>query len=54
MWPKVKEALPEPEWREDFARRLIELFLEFDVDPCEMQGDDPEVDRLMDELDPEV
>jgi hypothetical protein len=54
IWPQVREALPDREGRMDFARPLIELFLNNDVDPCEMRGGDPEVDELMDELDREV
>lgn len=54
MWPKVKVAIPDPEDRAEFARPLLELFLDNDVDPCSMQGGDPEIDRLMEELDAEA
>ncbi len=30
------------------------LFLEYDVDPSDLRGEDPEVDQLMDEIDLEL
>ena len=54
FWPKVKEGIPDPEHRAAFARDLVTLFLDHDVDPCEMRGADPEIDRVMDEVDSEV
>ena len=53
FWPKVKAAIPEPEIRENFTRGQLKLFLDCDVDPCELRGEDPEIDRLMDEIDAE-
>ena len=37
-----------------FTRDLVRVFLDHDVDPCDMRGGDPEIDRVMDEVDPEV
>jgi hypothetical protein len=54
MWPKVKAALPDPDNRTDFTRRLLALFLDNDVDPCQMYGGDSEIDELMEELNPEI
>ena len=54
IWPVIKSALPDAEHRAEFARPLLGLFLENDVDPCEMRGGDPEIDLLMDEIDREV
>jgi len=54
LWPKVKAAIPNPEHRADFARGQLRLFLDYDVDPGDLRGTDPEVDRLMDEVDPEL
>ncbi len=50
IWPKVKAAMPDTDDRLDFGRELVALFLHNDVDPCQMRGGDPDVDRLMDEL----
>ena len=52
LWPKIKAALPEPEHRADFVRGQLRLFLDNDVDPCDLRGQDPKIDRLMDEIDP--
>ena len=54
LWPKVKAAIPESEIRADFTRRLLTLFLDHDTDPCDLRGRDAEIDRLMDEVDPEL
>ncbi len=54
LWPKIKAVLPEPELRADFARGQLRLFLDYDVDPCDLRGEDPEIDKLMDEIDPEL
>jgi hypothetical protein len=54
MWPKIQAAIPDAEDRMEFARLLLALFLDYDVDPCSMRGGHPEIDQLMDELDPEV
>ena len=54
LWPKVKAAMPEPEHRANFTRGLLTLFLDHDVDPCDLRSVDPEIDRLMEEIDPEL
>jgi hypothetical protein len=54
FWPKVKAAIQDEEQRACFARGLLKLFLDNDIDPCDLQGKDPEIDRLMDEIDPEL
>lgn len=53
FWPKVKAALPDEELRADFTRSLLTAFLENDIDPGDLRHQDPEIDRLMDEIDPE-
>ena len=50
FWPKVKAGIPDENHRAIFARDLVNLFLDHDVDPCEMSGGDPEIDRIMDEM----
>jgi hypothetical protein len=52
--PKIKAAMPDPNVRADFARSQLKLFLDNDIDPCDLRGEDPEIDRLMDEIDPEL
>ena len=54
LWPKIKAAIPQPEFRADFARGQLRLFLDNDVDPGDLRGQDPEIDRLMDEVDTEL
>ena len=51
FWPQVKSAMPDPEDRADFTRRLLQLFLDYDIDPCDLNGHDPEIDRLLDDID---
>ena len=50
IWPTVKAAIPEEEYRLEFTRDLLAYFLDCDVDSCDMHGRDPEIDRLMAEL----
>ena len=52
LWPKVKAAIPNPEHRADFARGQLRLFLDYDVDHADLYGQDPEIDRLIEEIDP--
>ena len=54
IWPKVKADISDDDHRADFARSLVGLFLDNDVDPCDMRGGDPEIDRVMDDLDREA
>ncbi len=50
FWPKVKTGIPDEGHRAAFARDLVNLFLYHDVDPGDMRGGDPEIDRIMDEV----
>ena len=54
FWPKVKASITDDEHRAAFASELVALFLDDDVDPGDLRGADPEIDRIMDELDPEL
>jgi hypothetical protein len=54
IWPKVKDAIPETEFSGEFTTSLLTLFLDCDLDPCEMRGGDPEIDTLMNKVDPEL
>ena len=54
FWPKVKAAMPDAEGRKYFARGLLNVFLDNDVDPGDLRGQDAEIDQLMDEINPEL
>ena len=54
FWPKVKEAKPDEESRASFTRGLLKAFLDHDIDPFDLRGQDREIDWLMDEIDPEL
>ncbi len=47
VWPLVKRHIPDDELRKEFSAKLLDLFFYFDVDPCEIEGDEPEIDALM-------
>ncbi len=46
--------MPDEESRVHFTRGILTAFLDNDIDPCDLRGQDPEIDRLMDEIDPEL
>ena len=46
--------MPDEEARAHFTRGLLKAFLDNDIDPCDLRGQDSEIDRLMDEIDPEL
>jgi len=54
FWPIIKARIPDVEDRAVFTRDLVEMFLEHDVDPCDMRGGDQEIDLIMDDVDPEA
>jgi hypothetical protein len=54
FWPKVKAGITDAEHRAMFARDLVTLFLNHDVDPGDMRGVDAEIDQIMDEVDPKL
>ncbi len=47
LWPHVQERVKSDSLRHEFTGRLLDLFLEYDVDPAELVGLHPEVDRLL-------
>jgi len=53
-WPAVKDNIPDPEVRAEFTRGFLTLLLDMDADPSDFRDRDPEVDRLMDIIDPEL
>jgi hypothetical protein len=54
FWPKVKAAIPDEKHRADFTKGILNTFLDNDIDPSDLLGRDPEIDRLMDEINPEL
>ena len=54
LWPKVEAAIPEAENRAAFTRDLLKFFMEHDVPPDDLRGQEEEIDRLMDEIDPKL
>ena len=46
--------MPDEKSRAYFTRGLLKAFLDNDIDPSDLRGQDPEIDRLMDEIDPEL
>jgi hypothetical protein len=50
IWPLVLARVEPDEFREEFVRDLLALFLECDVDPTDLEGLHPEVDRALQSL----
>jgi hypothetical protein len=47
IWPLVLKHEPKGEFRSQFASDLLDLFLGCDVDPSDIRGIHPEVDRAL-------
>ena len=52
IWPLVRSRITDKGERLEFTKELLRVFLDFDADPCDFRGRDPEVDGVMDEVDP--
>jgi hypothetical protein len=52
--PDIDATVPHDDFRHAFLCKLVELFLQFDVDPQDMRGRNAEIDRVMDVVDPEL
>ncbi len=50
VWPLVLARVEPGEFRREFVRELLALFLGCDVDPTDLKGLHPEVDRALHEL----
>jgi hypothetical protein len=50
MWPLIEAKVKPPEFREEFVERILAYFLECDVDPTDLEGLHPEVDRALQKL----
>ena len=46
-WPHIRAHVQEDSVRRDFVARLVELFAEFDMDPHDLIGVDPELDSVL-------
>jgi hypothetical protein len=51
MWPLLQKYIEQREYRSDFAKRLIAVFEEDDMDPVDLRHLDPELDEILDEID---
>ena len=54
-WEIAKQKMPEDEFRHEFLKSLLTLFLDCDCDPCEFQHlveHDAEIKKALDEVDP--
>ena len=51
MWPLIQAHIPEEEFRVEFLRDLLLLFFSCDVDPTDVRGLHPEVDRVIEDID---
>jgi hypothetical protein len=47
IWPLVLARVEAGEFRDEFVRDLLTLFLDRDVDPADLVGLHPEVDRAL-------
>jgi len=52
IWKLAKEKIPEEDIRADFAKVVVNWFLEWDVDPMDLEDIDDEIDRILDEINP--
>jgi len=53
IWPTVKANLPTEAERSKFTLDLLKLLFRHDVDSCDIERGDPEIDRLMQRLEDE-
>lgn len=51
IWPSIKKHIPEEDFRKEFTRDLIKFFSDCDMDPTDLRRLDPEIKRILDELD---
>ena len=54
LWPKIEANIPDAKQRAEFTRAMLKLLLKHDVAADDLRGQEEEVDRLMDEVDPEL
>ena len=54
LWPKIEANIPDSKQRAEFTRDMLKLLLKHDVAADDLRGQEEEVDRLMDEVDPEL
>jgi hypothetical protein len=47
IWPIIDAKVEPGEFREDFVRDLVNYFLECDVDPTDLAGIHPDVDKAL-------
>lgn len=50
IWPLIQSHVPEDDFRPEFVRDLLKLFLDCDVDGTDLRRFHPEVDKALDEI----
>ena len=53
-WELTKLNEPEGEFRDEFVKDLIRVFLKYDCDPQDFREIDPEIEKLYELVDPEL
>ena len=51
MWPLIQRHIPETDFRAEFVKDLLGLFMDCDMDGTDLRRVDPEIDKALDELD---
>ena len=46
-WPLIAAKVKPDKVRAEFVEELLSFFIEWDVDPSDLEGLDPEVDRAL-------
>ena len=54
MWPLIQANIPDREQRIDFTGRLLELFVDEDMDPFDVEDIHPEIRAAMRRVDIEI
>jgi hypothetical protein len=52
--PIIRKNIPEDDIRKDFLKDLLELFLKYDLDPCDLTEIDDEITAIAKEIDQEM
>jgi hypothetical protein len=50
IWPFIQVHLPADDFREEFVRDLLNLFMECDMDGTDLRRLHPEIDKVLDDL----
>jgi hypothetical protein len=50
MWPLIQRHIPEADFRAEFVKDLLGLFMDCDMDGSDLRRVHPEIDKALDEL----